>query len=168
MKKLALLLALLSMFAFGAFAQDTGQSSSTSSQTTTTSKKTMHHKGMMSGKMSTLTGCVSKDPNADGMFTLSNGRYKKGVEIGPTDKVKEHAGHQVKLTGHWASAAAAGESDAAATSGKEKGEHHFEVDSLTHLSATCKEAPGGGTTGTAAHHAKKSKKSGTGETSSPQ
>ena len=101
-----------------------------------------------SGKESTLTGCLSASANSDGMYMLSNGHYKKGIEVGPSDKVQEHAGHQVALKGHWGNAAAAGESAGVASSaGNEKGERHFEVDSVKHISDTCKEAPGGGTVG---------------------
>ena len=93
----------------GTAAQDASQTSSQSQADTTTGKH--HKKGAMgengsSGKMSTLTGCVSSSANSDGMYTLSNGRYKNGVEVGPSDKVKDHAGHQVALKGHWSTAAA--------------------------------------------------------------
>src|SRR4051794_38931868 len=103
MKRLLLLVAVLGAFAFSAMAQDTSTSSSASGQTTTTKKSTKKKAGDMSGmsdqggdkmssgkssaKGSTLTGCVSSSANSEGMYTLSNGRYKKGVEIGPADKV---------------------------------------------------------------------------------
>ena len=80
-------------------------------------------------KEATLTGCLSAQPDASGNYMLSNGKYKKGVQVGPADKVKDHAGHQVQLTGQW--------------SDKTK----FEVASLKHISETCEMAPGGGTTG---------------------
>jgi hypothetical protein len=161
MKKSILLLAVLLAFACSALAQDTSSSmSSTQTSTTTKTKKSkksggdamgqdqsgmaMDH-GKKMGKSSTLTGCISADANSEGMYTLSNGKYKKGVEIGPADKVKDHAGHQVALTGKWSTAAAAGETTAA--SAKEKGERHFEVDDVKHISPTCSEAPGGGTMG---------------------
>jgi hypothetical protein len=68
------------------------------------------------------------------------------VEVGPTDKVKEHAGHQVQLKGEW-KAAAAGEMAGGATKASAKSKS-FEVASVNHLADTCKEAaPGGGTTG---------------------
>jgi hypothetical protein len=101
---------------------------------------------------------MSSSANADGMYTLSNAKNKKGVEVGPADKVKDHAGHQVSLMGKWSTAAGAGEANAA--SAKEKGERHFEVDSVKHISETCSEAPGGGTAGT------KSKDKNKGETAS--
>lgn len=159
MKKSLFLLAVLAAFTFGAVAQDATPSSNAAGQTSTAksakSKKkssdssmagmAMDNNGKSSAKGSTLTGCVSSSANSDGMYTLSNGRYKKGVEIGPADKVKDHAGHQVSLTGKWSTAAAAGEANAA--SAKEKGERHFEVDNVKHLAETCSTAPGGGTTG---------------------
>lgn len=124
-----------------------------------TSAHGKHHKGNasgMSGKMSTLTGCMSASPNQDGMYTLSNGKYKNGVEVGPTDKVKDHAGHQVALKGHWGTAAQAGENAGVASSTNEKNEKHFDVDSVKHISETCKEAPGGGTMGHKGHKKDKS------------
>lgn len=158
MKKVLLLLAVVFAFTLAMAAQETGAASTDQTQTTTTTKKSTHKKGSASGdmdnmkmgasgKQATLTGCLSKDANSDGMYTLTNGRRKRGVEVGPADKVKDHAGHQVKLTGSWGSAAAAGETGAEASSSKEKGERHFTVDSVTHISDTCSEAAGGGTKG---------------------
>lgn len=156
MKRLCLLLTVLAAFAFTAMAQDASPSSSSSGQTTTKSSKSksgdhagmaMDHQdsmGKSSGKGSTLTGCLSSSANSEGMYTLSNAKNKKGVEVGPADKVKEHAGHQVSLTGKWSTAAEAGEK---AEATEKKGERHFEVDSVKHIAATCSEAPGGGTTG---------------------
>jgi hypothetical protein len=124
----------------------------------------MNNESGKSGKKSTLTGCISASPNSDGMYTLSNGRYKNGVEIGPSDKVKDHAGHQVALKGTWSTAAAAGENAgvASSTGTSEKGEKHFDVSSVKHISDTCKEAPGGGTMGHKAHN-KKNKSGSTGD-----
>jgi hypothetical protein len=145
MKKLLLLLAVILAFTFTAFAQGTETSGST--QTTTTKTKKMHAKV---NKESTLTGCISAQPGANGDYTLTNGRYKKGVELTPSGKVKDHAGHQVQLKGEWAKAETPGGGTAASMKS-------FEVDSVKHISDTCKEAPGGGTTGTAHKGAKKSK-----------
>jgi hypothetical protein len=181
MKRLLLLLAIVVAFTFTAIAQDASQTGGTSSQTTTTTKTKKSKKaaaseqsgaaasdqgGKKAKKESTLTGCLSAQPNADGMYTLSNGRYKKGVEVGPADQVKDHAGHQVALKGQWATAAATGETKAA---GKEKAERHFDVASVKHLSDTCSAAPGGGTTGATKSGEKKMKKgkSETGTTNPP-
>jgi len=170
MKKLSLLLMILAAFAFAAVAQDASQTSSSSGQTTTKSSKSKSgdHSGMAmdhdqssmgksSAKGSTLTGCLSSSPNSEGMYTLANAKSKKGVEVGPADKVKDHAGHQVSLTGKWSTAAEAGETNAA--SSKEKGERHFEVDSVKHISETCSEAPGGGTAGSKMKKGDKTKSS---------
>ncbi len=169
MKQICLLL-MLGAFAFTAMAQDTSQTSSSSGQTsakTSKSKSSGDHSGMamnqdqssmQSGKEATLTGCVSPSPDANGNYTLSNSKHKKGVAIGPADKVKDHAGHEVALTGKWS--AAPGAEGATAAAGKEKGSRMFEVDNVKHISPTCSEAPGGGTTGT------KGKSKGTGDTSS--
>lgn len=163
MKRVLLMLAATAAFACttavaqagGAGAGTTGSSDTQNTSQTSTGH---HHKkgGAMSeqanngksGKMSTLTGCLSASANSDGMYTLSNGRYKNGVEVGPSDKVKDHAGHQVALKGHWGTAAQAGENaGGVASNTSEKGEKHFDVDSVKHISDTCKEAPGGGTMG---------------------
>jgi hypothetical protein len=140
-----------------------GQAGNQDQGTTATTSGKHHKKGSsagMSGKTSTLTGCLSASPNSDGMYTLSNGRYKSGVEVGPTDKVKDHAGHQVALKGKWGTAAEAGENTGVAASTSEKGEKHFDVESVKHLSDTCKEASGGGTMGHKGHSKKGGTKSG--------
>lgn len=154
MKRLLLLLAVLVAFTFTAIGQDASQAGGAHGTTTTSTTKkpekkagpdepSKHgheigtHEGT-SGKGSTLTGCVSSSPNSEGMYTLSNGRYKNGVEVGPPDKMKDHAGHQVAVTGKWGTGAEAGESNA--TSAKEKGERHFQVDSVKHISETCSTA----------------------------
>jgi outer membrane lipoprotein SlyB len=155
MKKSFLIVAILASFTLFAVAQDASQAGGAQGSTTDSATKKMSHDKMSSGKGSTLTGCVSASPNADGMYTLSNAKMKNGVEIGPADKVKDHAGHQVSLTGKWSTAAAAGE---AAAAGKEKGEKHFEVDDVKHISPTCSEAPGGGTTGAKMKSKKEDKK----------
>lgn len=168
MQRMLLLLGILAAFTFMAVAQDASQTSGTQSTTTTSKKKSsksdmsgmaMDHQGSKGAKGSTLTGCLSSSANAEGMYTLSNAKMKKGVEVGPTDKVKDHAGHQVALTGKWSTGAEAGEK---AGTKEEKGERHFEVDSVKHISETCSEAPGGGTTGSKT----KGKSKGTGEASS--
>ncbi len=143
MKKLLLLLAVTLAFTLSVFAQTAGE----------TAKKA----GTKAKKESTLTGCISAQPDANGNYTLSNGRYKKGVEITPTDKVKDHAGHQVRLTGEWAKAETPG-------GGTAMSMKSFEVASVKHISDTCKEAPGGGTTGMTHKGMKKSKK---GEAATP-
>jgi hypothetical protein len=88
-------------------------------------------KGGKASKEATLMGCLSAQPDASGNYTLSNGKYKKGVQVSATDKVKGHAGHQVELVGQWSA-----------------DKKTFEVANLKHISATCEMAPGGGTTGT--------------------
>ena len=90
------------------------------------------------------------------MYTLSNGRYKNGVEVGPADKIKDHAGHQVALTGKWSTAAEAGEK---AEAHEKKGERHFDVSDVKHIAETCSTAPGGGTTGSKMKGDKSEKKS---------
>lgn len=128
-----------------------------------------HHKKSAkgsSGKMANLTGCISASPDSNGMYTLSNGKYKSGVEIGPTDKVKDHAGHQVALKGNWNNGGATGENGGVAASTSTSGKS-FNVDSVKHISDTCKEAPGGGTMGHKGHSKKSKSDTGTGSTTTP-
>ena len=117
MKKLLLLLAAVLAFTFTSVAQAGYSSGTDQSDQTTTSKSKAK-----ATKEATVTGCVSKEPGANGKYTLTNGNYKKGVEVGPADKVKEHAGHTVQLTGQWSGTGA---------------KKMFEVASIKHLSATC-------------------------------
>jgi hypothetical protein len=183
MKRMFLLLAVLATFTFAAVGQDASQAGGAHGTTTDSAtkkpdkkagpdepSKTGHEMGttsngqMPSGKGSTLTGCVSSSTNSEGMYTLSNGRYKNGVEISPADKLKDHAGHQVALTGKWSTGAEAGEK---AGTKEEKGERHFEVDSVKHISETCSTAPGGGTTGSKTKKGDKTDKSSSSATPPP-
>jgi Ni/Co efflux regulator RcnB len=136
MKKLLVLLAMVLAFTFTSVAQTSTSSSTGQADKSATKSKTKKSddSGAMSDskgkakKEATLTGCLSSDGTM-----LTNGRYKKGAKVGPEDKVKAHAGHQVQLTGEWKGTGA---------------DKSFEVASVKHISDTCKEAPGGGTTGT--------------------
>src|SRR2546426_920652 len=72
------------------------------------------------GKTSQLTGCLS-GPNSEGAYVLTNGRHKKGVEVGGRNELKRHVGHKVKLMGTWVdSGAEIGEKEDAAVEKKEK------------------------------------------------
>lgn len=99
--------------------------------------KKMHKKGT-GGAM--LTGCLS-GPNSEGTYVLKHG--KKEVEVGGNDDLSKHVGHMVKLHGAWAkSGSEIGEKEEAGTSGgkegkEEKGERHFKVSSIDHVSDTC-------------------------------
>ncbi len=140
MKRLLALLTIVLAFTLVSVAQtSSGSSTGQSEQTSTTtkskkSKKSAETTGTATSetgkakKESTLTGCLSADET-----NLSNGRYKKGVKVEPADKLKGHGGHQVQLKGEWKGTGA---------------DRTFEVASMKHISDTCKEAPGGGTTGT--------------------
>lgn len=171
MKKLLFIAVVLVAFAFSAMAQTESQTSGTSGQsstttTTTTTKKTRQHKASsetsgqageaasaQGAKESKLTGCISAKPNDEGVYTLTNGRYKKGVELGGQD-LSAHAGHKVQLTGMWEkSGADIGETEKSGE--KETGERHFKVTDVKHISDTC--TPAGGTSGSSAmrHHGSK-------------
>lgn len=137
MKKL--LLVVIALFATFVWAQ-TGSSGSSQDQKTDTStqaKKGTHKKG---GE-TTITGCLS-GPNSEGAYVLKHG--KKEVEVGGSDELSKHVGHEVKLHGTWAkSGEAIGEKEGAEKgeehAGKkgEAGERHFKVSSIDHVSDTC-------------------------------
>lgn len=112
------------------------QTASTSSSGQATEKKAAPKKG---GGGSMLTGCLS-GPNSEGAYELKSG--KKEVEVGGLDDLSKHVGHKVRLHGAWAkSGSEIGEkesSESEAKEGKEeKGERHFKVASIDHLSDTC-------------------------------
>ena len=102
----------------------------------------------MSGGGSTITGCLS-GPNSEGVYTLKTSKHE--VEVGGLDDLSKHVGHEVKLHGSWTkSGKAIGEKEeTAGTSGKEskeeKGERHFKVSSIDHISDKC---TGGGESST--------------------
>lgn len=91
-----------------------------------------------------ITGCLS-GPNAEGAYVLKTD--KGDVEVGSDSQLKEHVGHEVKLTGEYAKPGAAmGENEAAekkqsgAKSGmgdKDKNERHFKVSKIEHISDSC-------------------------------
>ena len=142
-------------------AQD--QTGTSSNQSTTTTTKKSHKKATSSdtnasdtaasakstGKTSTVTGCISKDKNPAGNYTLTNGRYKNGVDVTGSDDLSAHAGHKVQLTGSWT------------TPGKS-----FQETKIKHIAETCTtsgstsaSSASGSDTGATSSAGKKSKKS---------
>ena len=102
-----------------------------------TEKKAAPKKGAGGGAM--LTGCLS-GPNDEGVYELKSG--KKEVEVGGLDDLSKHVGHKVRLHGAWTkSGADIGEKESSENKGKEekeeKGERHFKVASIDHISDTC-------------------------------
>jgi hypothetical protein len=92
----------------------------------------------------TLTGCLS-GPNDEGVFVLKTKTSE--VEVGGLADLKSHVGHEVKLTGTWASGADIGENEPSKTERDagapktEKGEKHLKVATIQHVSNTCKVTP---------------------------
>jgi hypothetical protein len=84
----------------------------------------------------TLTGCLS-GPNDEGVYELKSG--KKEVEVGGLDDLTKHVGHKVRLHGSWTkNGSDIGEKESSESKGKEeKGERHFKVASIDHISDTC-------------------------------
>jgi hypothetical protein len=99
-----------------------------------TQKKTSPNKGAAGS--ATLTGCLS-GPNDEGVYELKNG--KKEVEVGGLDDLSKHVGHKVRLHGSWTkNGSDIGEKESSESKGKEeKGERHFKVASIDHVSDTC-------------------------------
>jgi hypothetical protein len=129
------------VFAFtilsGAQAGSTSGSAQTGAGDEAAQKKAPPKKGAAGS--ATLTGCLS-GPNDEGAYELKNG--KREVEVGGLDDLSKHVGHKVRLHGAWAkSGAEIGEKENAASEAKEgkeeKGERHFKVASIDHISDTC-------------------------------
>ncbi len=136
MKRVLLILAVALTFAWTAMAQDQAASGSSQTTTSTTTTKKSHKKAASSDasasdsekaesakkseKSSTVTGCVSKEKDAAGNYTLTNGRYKNGVDVTGNDDLSAHAGHKVQLTGTWT------------TAGKS-----FQESKIKHIADTC-------------------------------
>jgi hypothetical protein len=109
------------------------------------------------GKQTSLSGCLS-GPNEEGAYVLKTKSHS--VEVGGADELKNHVGHEVKLTGSWAkSGTEIGESESAekheaaekhegaeTKQAGEKGEghggqeRHFKVAKIDHVAASCSAA----------------------------
>ena len=105
----------------------TKESGQTSGQGQTAAEQT--------SREATLTGCLG-GPNGQGVYTLTNDKHKKGVEVSSAEGIdlKPHVGHEVKLTGTWAKSGAA---IAEKEKGNEKGERHFKATNVAHVADTC-------------------------------
>lgn len=96
-------------------------------------------------KSATLTGCLS-GPNDEGAYMLKNGRHS--VEVGGSDELKAHVGHEVKLSGSWArSGSAIGEREE-----NESAEHNHKA--ATSEAGEKAEANTSGARGAGEHHGK--------------
>jgi hypothetical protein len=129
------------VFAFNVLSAAQVGSASGSAQTgagnEATQKKASPKKGAAGN--ATLTGCLS-GPNDEGAYELKGG--KREVEVGGLDDLSKHVGHKVRLHGAWTkSSAEIGEKENAGSEAKEskeeKGERHFKVASIDHISDTC-------------------------------
>ena len=135
MKKLFACLTIVFAIAFLSAAQSASSAGNGQAGATdqATEKKSAPKKG---GGGATLTGCLS-GPNDEGVYELKSG--KKEIEVGGLDDLSKHVGHKVRLHGAWAkSGSEIGEKESAESKEKEeKGERHFKVASIDHLSDTC-------------------------------
>jgi len=103
-----------------------------------------------SGRSQTsVTGCLS-GPNAEGAYVLKTTKGR-GFEVGGNDELKNHVGHEVKLTGSWAKSGAEIDENETGEKNVEKhetGEHegvaerHFKVSNIHHVSDTCSATAG--------------------------
>jgi hypothetical protein len=130
MKKLLLIVAIVLSLSFAAFAQ-----------ADSAAPKKSKTKAADENKTSQLTGCIT-GPNAEGAYMLTNGRHRKGVEVGGTDDLKNHVGHQVKLNGTWSDAKAIGVTEQAEKTAGNSGSNtaamrKFKVEKITMVSDTC-------------------------------
>ena len=136
MKKAGMLLALCFAFSLAMMAQDNmgGMGQSTDQTTTTTTK---HHK-MKGAKERTMTGCLSEGTEP-GTFVLTHGKHK--TMLTGSDELKNHVGHEVKVTGAWEEGAMAESNESAETEANEKKsgkeEHELKVSNIQHISDTC-------------------------------
>ena len=86
----------------------------------------------------TLTGCLSQAADA-GAYRLKT--KAKEVDVRGLDHLKDHVGHEVKLTGTWmdnapkTGAAETREKETARTGTEEN--RHFMVTKIEHVAATC-------------------------------
>lgn len=136
MKRLGMLLALCFAFSLAMMAQDNmGNMSQSTDQTTTTTKTSKHHMGT---KEHSLTGCLSEG-TSPGTYVLAHGKRKTMVT--GSDELKNHVGHEVKLTGAWEAGGMAESSESAATENAEKKsgkeEKEFKATNITHIADTC-------------------------------
>jgi hypothetical protein len=144
MRRMFAVLTIILATAFLCAAQTGGASGQTG-----TDEHAAHKKGGAGG--ATLTGCLS-GPNSEGVYELKSGKHT--AEVGGLDELSKHVGHEVKLHGSWAKSGseigekegneAAEKKEGAAAEKKEgkeeKGERHFKVASIDHISDTCKGA----------------------------
>lgn len=139
MRKLVLLLAAVVALSLTGLAQTSSQGtqgteSQTSTTTTKTTKRSKHEAGMAAKKESQLTGCLAKNPSGTG-YMLTNGRYKKGVEVKSSEDLTAHVGHEVRLMGTWQKATP-GEAGGAGAKGETV--RTFDATAIHHISNTCK------------------------------
>jgi hypothetical protein len=122
------------VFAFTILSAAQAGSAQTSAGDQATPKKASPKKGAAGS--ATLTGCLS-GPNDEGVYELKSG--KKEVEVGGLDDLTKHVGHKVRLHGSWTkNGSDIGEKESSESKSKEeKGERHFKVASIDHISDTC-------------------------------
>lgn len=130
MRQIFLFVSVLLLGLSWAVAQDTSSQSSAGSAG---SGQTTH---ASSGHEKSVEGCLSES-NGSYMLTAKNGTMYQ--LSGDTATLKEHVGHEVKVTG----AMTSGSSGMSNGSAMSNGSHTIDVTSVKHISKTCQS--GGGT-----------------------
>ncbi|HEV2469779.1 MAG TPA: DUF5818 domain-containing protein [Candidatus Sulfotelmatobacter sp.] len=129
MRQILLFVSVLLLSLSWAVAQNT---SSQSSAASTSSGQTAHSS---SGNEKSVEGCLSES-NGSYMLTAKNGTMYQ--LSGDTAKLKEHVGHEVKITG----AMTSNNSGMSNGSAMSNGSHTIDVTSVKHISKTCQSAGG--------------------------
>jgi hypothetical protein len=98
---------------------------------------TEHKTGAKDKASTSLTGCLSTG-SEDGAYTLKT--KTQTVAVRGSEQLKEHVGHQVKLTGHWMGGektSQAGTQDKERASTRASGGRHFMASEIQHIAASC-------------------------------
>ena len=130
MRKTLMLAAILLLSAAWLQAQQDPQAGSSSSSATPVSSSQADSSHGGSSPSQTVEGCLQ---GSNGNFTLTDNAGMTYQLAGDTSKLAEHVGHEVQIKG---SAASPADSGAGAASGPQT----LTVESVKHISKTCKSA----------------------------
>ena len=86
------------------------------------------------GSETTVEGCLG---GSEGNYTLTDKNGTSYQLTGDTAKLKEHVGHEVKVTGSAGSASAAAGGQAGGSMGQGSSSQSIQVASVKHVSKTC-------------------------------
>jgi uncharacterized protein DUF5818 len=137
MSKKLMLAAILLLSAAWLQAQQYPQAGSSPSSPTSSSQSDSSQSGSASSQ--TVEGCLQ---GSDGNFTLTDKSGMTYQLAGDTSKLTEHVGHEVQIKGSTSGAGAsgAGEGAGAGAGSAAGGQQTLTVESVKHVSKTCKSA----------------------------